>query len=61
MVSTVGRLLIEECRLALATFFTTDGGGGKVAAAMGGFGKLGILIGSGIGIRSPALCRLVLT
>ena len=61
MVSTVGRLPIEECRLALATFFTADGGGGKAAAAMDGFGKLGILIGSGIGIRSPALCRLVLT
>ena len=56
MVSTVGRLPIEDGRLAEAAFLTVEGGGGRVAAmAMGSFGKLGILIGSDIGIGSPGL------
>ena len=62
MVSTVGRLLIEEGRLAVAALLTVEGGGGRVVVeAVGIFGKFGILIGSGIGIGSPGLWRLVLT
>ena len=61
MVSTVGRLLIEEGRLAVAALLTVEGGGGRVVAATGSFGKLGILIGSDMGIGSPGLWRLVLT
>ena len=57
MVSTVGRLPIEDGRLAEAALLTVEGGGGRVEAtmAMGSFGKLGILIGSDIGIGSPGL------
>lgn len=55
MVSTVGRLLIEEGRLAVAALLTVEGGGGRVVAATGSFGKLGILIGSDMGIGSPGL------
>ena len=57
MVSTVGRLLIEEGRLAVPALLTVEGGGGRVVVeAVGIFGKFGILIGSGIiGIGSPGL------
>ena len=57
MVSTVGRLLIEEDRLAVAALLTVEGGGGggRVVVATGSFGKLGILIGSDMGIGSPGL------
>ena len=55
MVSTVGRLLIDRGRLAVAALFTVEGGGGWVAAAKGSLGKFGILIGSGIGSGSPGL------
>ena len=58
MVSTVGRLLIDDGRLAVAAFL---GGGARVLAAVGNFGKLGILIESSMGFGSPGLLRLVLT
>ena len=58
MVSTAGRLLIEDGRLAVTALL---GGGGRVLAPAGSFGKLGILIGSDIGLGSPGLWRLVLT
>ena len=55
MVSTVGRLLIEDGRLAVAALLTAEDGGGRVVAATGSFGKLGILTGSVMGIGSSGL------
>ena len=54
-VSTVGRLLIEDGRLAVAALLTAEDGGGRVVAATGSFGKLSILTGSVMGIGSPGL------
>ena len=48
-------MLTEEGRLAVAALLTVEGGGGRVVAATGSFGKLSILTGSVMGIGSPGL------
>ena len=55
MVSTVGRLLIEDGRLPVAALLTAEDEGGRVVAASGSFDNLSILTGSVMGIESPGL------
>ena len=57
MVSIGGKLLRAEGRLAVPGLLATVGRGGRA----GCFGKLGILIGSGMVSTSPGLWRFVLT